>query len=1223
MINTTDIEHTPSHILLVFVGHADDAKRQAEWVKEIESLLQKELTRRIEDRMCPFTTVDIYLWESHAPRQFGGQKLIDAAIDRANMAVFVFRDRVGDVTKEEFYRFKQIREEGIPIIAIFPEEPSSSEVYKNLEKSEAWTNLLRFRKELTENWTKPDAKPLTPIENYKDEAHFKNIIVDEFRNSLGLILKISNGTSSIHPPIESDVGNKQFLDHLTNVRAYDDGSVNNFRDGLKDQYKVQYPKQLTNSEFLSLAGFIEQSRLTRTGVLLFTEEPRRFIGTAMLKAAVWSGKTRSGQRGNHNDFFGSIQSQYEAAFDFIKASTESLEVVEEAQITSQVTYRYPMVCVRELLANALCHRDYEDMERFPQIQIYSDRIEIMSPGQWPGYQLDQKFWEQGLDKLGQFTILRNRKLATALSWISVSESLGSGIINSLEYCKEVGAPTPTVRYENGYVIVVIFPRSDWERLRENESIKYTKKHYTVFISSTFLDNETRRKLVEDAILRAGMMPIGIERFTASNQTTVEECQRLATECDIYLGIIAHRYGWIPDGQELSVTELEYEAAKAAGRPRLIFEVAPSLMVNAEKDFDAGNDRWLKQEKLDAFKAKYRADQMPAIFDESSLSLTVLKALLNWQKEQGLQADPSSSLDTEVENYLAVLEAMHRDIPMAGFKTKLRIPIDLEELYVPLRAMVDLRGTGDSHFADAIDAENVLRLQNAAEIPLIDAFKVAQSRKRHHLVILGDPGSGKTTHLKQLLLACLREGPGSLGLAQDTLPVFLPLRALKDVQQGITAFIEDTLSSPHLNLPEGFSKRLLQRGRLLLLFDGLDEVSDAKQRAMVARWIEEAVKVWPSCTAVVTCRFAGYDSASRLGADFLELHLRPMSVEQAEYFIRNWYKAVETGFIPGPSGEFSAIERANQLIERLHGPDFRSARMSEMTRNPLLLANLCLVHRDRGVLPRNRHALYDECIDVLLERWRESKYLVVSISVELGRRALEPVALWLHTQEGRTRASAEELAPLIEPILKAAQWKGGDAMQFLRTIRDESGLLVSWGHDQYGFMYLGFQEYLAASELRHLVLSQALQGSSSILSELAGHYGESWWQEVILLLLGFGNPSFFTPFMAEVLKQASFTENVEFFHMILEEASEITQLPFVELLQKAPDNNPILWKNQLLCLRVLERLAPDALKPLIVELSNHPFAPLRESALKKVIEFNNNNQNIPFIKNTTQENSKTL
>ena len=197
------------------------------------------------------------------------------------------------------------------------------------------------------------------------------------------------------------------------------------------------------------------------------------------------------------------------------------------------------------------------------------------------------------------------------------------------------------------------------------------------------------------------------------------------------------------------------------------------------------------------------------------------------------------------------------------------------------------------------------------------------------------------------------------------------------------------------------------------------------------------------------------------------------------------------------------------------------------------------------------------------------------------------------------------------------------MQFLRTIRDESGLLVSWGHDQYGFMYLGFQEYLAASELRHLVLSQALQGSSSILSELAGHYGESWWQEVILLLLGFGNPSFFTPFMAEVLKQASFTENVEFFHMILEEASEITQLPFVELLQKAPDNNPILWKNQLLCLRVLERLAPDALKPLIVELSNHPFAPLRESALKKVIEFNNNNQNIPFIKNTTQENSKTL
>jgi predicted NACHT family NTPase len=163
----------------------------------------------------------------------------------------------------------------------------------------------------------------------------------------------------------------------------------------------------------------------------------------------------------------------------------------------------------------------------------------------------------------------------------------------------------------------------------------------------------------------------------------------------------------------------------------------------------------------------------------------------------------------------------------------------------------------------------------------------------------------------------------------------------------------------------------------------------------------------------------------------------------------------------------------------------------------------VVNRDRGALPRGRHQLYDECIDVLLERWREGKSLAVNVSAETGRRVLQPAALWLHGQEGRTRATAEELDPVLEPALKARQWRSGDVRAFLRTVRDESGLLTGWSHDQFGFMHLGFQEYLAASELRRLAFEGDKQ---AVLGQLARHYGESWWQEVILLLLAQGNPS---------------------------------------------------------------------------------------------------------------------
>lgn len=123
-----------------------------------------------------------------------------------------------------------------------------------------------------------------------------------------------------------------------------------------------------------------------------------------------------------------------------------------------------------------------------------------------------------------------------------------------------------------------------------------------------------------------MVPIGMERFTASKNPTVDECQQQARECEIYLGIVAHRYGWIPDGYEVSITELEYNAAKEAGRPRLMFELEPGP-IDQDKDFDPEPDRQEKQKKLIAFKATYQADQMPARFNNMTLGAQVLQALI--------------------------------------------------------------------------------------------------------------------------------------------------------------------------------------------------------------------------------------------------------------------------------------------------------------------------------------------------------------------------------------------------------------------------------------------------------------------------------------------------------------------------------------------------------------------------------------------------------------------
>ena len=262
------------------------------------------------------------------------------------------------------------------------------------------------------------------------------------------------------------------------------------------------------------------------------------------------------------------------------------------------------------------------------------------------------------------------------------------------------------------------------------------------------------------------------------------------------------------------------------------------------------------------------------------------------------------LEAELGRYRDEAIRSHGTLRLSGFKTKLRVPIDLVELYVALQATSDLRGHGEAGFADSRDVKEQLEREGLGrEGPLMEAFRLAAGVGRRGLVILGEPGSGKTTHLKRLLLRCLQEGPESLGLPPEMVPVLLPLRGLEDPdKETVDSFIERHLNA-QIGLSSDFGRRLLERGTLLLLFDGLDEVANPERREKVARWVERVLSAHPSCSPVVTCRFAGYGEQGhgraevRLSAEFLELHIQPLRGDQTEQFIRTWYRLVESGLDP--------------------------------------------------------------------------------------------------------------------------------------------------------------------------------------------------------------------------------------------------------------------------------------------------------------------------------------
>ncbi len=474
---------------------------------------------------------------------------------------------------------------------------------------------------------------------------------------------------------------------------------------------------------------------------------------------------------------------------------------------------------------------------------------------------------------------------------------------------------------------------------------------------------------------------------------------------------------------------------------------------------------------------------------------------------------------ELQQYLRKAESLHKTLLLAGFETETNVPILLRDLYVPLDAMIDAP-LDASHGFPSDDAEAAAIAHEAHgygdQLPLAEAFTVARARGQRGVVLLGGPGSGKTTHLEHVLLQLVHHGPRSLGLPSGTVPVFLALRNLSTHDEGMAELIQRELRTALGGPAPGFGARLCKRGRLLFLLDGLDEVADPKQRAMVARWIDKVRRSDETNFFMVSCRSTGYTPDVRLGPGFLELHLRPLDDEQARAFVHTWYRTVEPIGTRDPvRAEDRAQRAAEALIELLErSPRLVGSRLYALTHNPLLLSVICLVHRRRGSLPEERWLLYHEVVQVLLERWRKlAPWLEVAFSTAEASKVLESLASWMHEQPGRTHATRQELVEPVTEALDRAGLASVGADRFLTVIRDASGVLAGWNGDTFGFVHSCLQEHLAARAIRARAL-----GEPALLDRLAQRLGDGWWQEVILLTLMQDEPALFVRFMEALVRQ---------------------------------------------------------------------------------------------------------
>lgn len=150
----------------------------------------------------------------------------------------------------------------------------------------------------------------------------------------------------------------------------------------------------------------------------------------------------------------------------------------------------------------------------------------------------------------------------------------------------------------------------------------------VMISSTTLDLPEHRRLARDACERLSMLPLVMEQMPASTADAFAISSRFVDEADLYLGIFAFRYGFVPEGQEKSIAEAEYERAVARGIPKFIFLASDKHPVSFD-DVEAGAGR----QKLQALKERLKKDHVVRTFRSSEeLRTEIIHALSSYQQE---------------------------------------------------------------------------------------------------------------------------------------------------------------------------------------------------------------------------------------------------------------------------------------------------------------------------------------------------------------------------------------------------------------------------------------------------------------------------------------------------------------------------------------------------------------------------------------------------------------
>ena len=409
---------------------------------------------------------------------------------------------------------------------------------------------------------------------------------------------------------------------------------------------------------------------------------------------------------------------------------------------------------------------------------------------------------------------------------------------------------------------------------------------------------------------------------------------------------------------------------------------------------------------------------------------------------------------------------------------MREPVKLESIYTTVQLLDE---SNIHNFANLEELEIVYRQgQNrkfvSKDCPKQAGIKVANENQ--FLMVLGGPGVGKSTFLRKTGLEALKK-KGKF--KHHLIPVFLELKRFTSDDIDIEKIIASEFDTCGFPEAEKFTTEALNKGKLLILLDGLDEVPTNKLNEVITQ-IQNFVDRYDKNRFITSCR-AAHRSAFRR---FSDVAMADFDDSQIQQFITNWFQS-------DTDQEVKTADRCWELLQKSE-----NSAAKELAHTPLLLTFLCLTYDRSQRFPDNRSSLYRKALRILLEEWAVEKRILQTEIYQGLHTELEEILLSEIAYSGfdadRLFYSESEIVSQIRSFLannlNAPQHLNGK--RILEAIAVQQGILVERAEDVFSFSHLTLQEYLTAYYIHE---------HSEYQNLVSQHLVDKRWQEVFLLVSG--------------------------------------------------------------------------------------------------------------------------